>query len=207
MARKQRTPHQQPQAQSATPAQLPAPEQNEALNAPEQKPIETPAIIMATHGSEAMEFVPENTVGNISLTQDNQKIVDDVMEVEPVHDMYGFNAKAEALKFLEEIVTITISESTDQNAPSMVFLAVNGEGAGKNGVPWLPRGISVKVKRKFVERLARAKRTSYSSKERINADGEREIYYPSRTALEYPFVVEEDSAKGREWLRGILSEA
>lgn len=195
MARKQRT-----QNTQATP------QETQQATAPAEPTLTAPAIVVATHGTEAMEFVPENTGGEVHLTEDNQKIVDDVFEVDPVRDVHGLNAKAEALKFLEEIVTINIAESTDANAPSMVFVSVNGEGAGLNGIPWLPRGVSLKVKRKFVERLARAKRTSYGSKERINADGEREVYYPSRTALEYPFVVEQDTEKGRAWLRGILAE-
>ena len=165
-----------------------------------------PAIIMASNSSDAMEHVNQQSVGDVSLTPDNEKQFEGVQEIEVTNNLYSFNEKADMLKFMEEKVTINIAESTDPNAPSMIFCSVNGEGAGFNGIPWLPRGMDIVVKRKHVERLCRAKTTRYESKERMNAAGEREIYYPSRTALANPFVVVEDTPKGRQWLRGILAE-
>lgn len=68
------------------------------------------------------------------------------------------------------------------------------------------RGTPQEVKRYFVERLARAKRTSYSQNldERL---GESMNNMQSRHALRYPFsVIEDKNPKGSAWLRQILAE-
>lgn len=111
------------------------------------------------------------------------------------------------LAFNEEYLVIQISEGTAENDEKLVPLWVNGEGAGPNGIPYIPRGVPVRIKRKFVERLARARPVMYDSKEVTNERGERTYVNPSRTGLKYPFaVIEDENPKGRAWLQAIIRE-
>lgn len=71
----------------------------------------------------------------------------------------------ERLAMGEEPVRIMIEPSTDQNAPHSYFCAVNGVGAEclqPNGewlpIQWVPVGVELTMKRKYVENLVRAKR-------------------------------------------------
>lgn len=122
-------------------------------------------------------------------------------------EVTGISEKMATLQFMEEPVTINVHESTNENAAQYVFLAINGEGPGPQKFPYLPRGMDITVKRKFVDRLARARVVSYKSTERVNGAGEREVVYPKTSALLYPFsVVEDKNPRGRDWLRGLLSE-
>lgn len=72
---------------------------------------------------------------------------------------------ADRLAMGEEPVTIMIEPSPDQNAPHSYYCAVNGVGAEclqPNGewIPlgWVPVGVELTMKRKYVEVLVRAKR-------------------------------------------------
>ncbi len=65
----------------------------------------------------------------------------------------------------EEPVTIRIEPSTDPNAPHSYYCAVNGKGAEcqrPDGswypIDWVPVGVDLVMKRKYVEVLVRAKR-------------------------------------------------
>lgn len=103
-------------------------------------------------------------------------------------------------KFMQEPVTVMIADSNDENDTELVQVSVNGNRQ------FFQRGRPQEVKRYFVERLARAKRTSYTQ----NLDerqGEGMNNMVPRHALRYPFtVIEDKNPKGGEWLRGILAE-
>lgn len=136
-------------------------------------------------------------------------IEDDAPDIEIESNIYDAKERAAALAFNEEPVTIIISQDNNpQNNPEpYVYLSVNGRGAGPNGVPWVPRGVEITVKRMYVERLARARPSSYDSVERQNAQGEKEVVYPRTSALKYPFsVIEDKNPKGARWLSALLSE-
>ncbi len=110
----------------------------------------------------------------------------------------GDNPAYEA--FMHEPVTIVVHESTDENEVDLVQVWVNGQPA------FFQRGQPTITKRYFVERLARAKRTSYSQNidERL---GEAMNNLKPRHALKYPFsVIEDKNPKGGAWLRQILAE-
>ena len=110
----------------------------------------------------------------------------------------GDNIALEA--FMHEPVTIMIHESTDENDVDLVQVWVNG-------MPSIfQRGQPTVAKRYVVERLARAKRTSYTQNidERL---GESMNNLKPRHALKYPFsVIEDKNPKGSAWLRQILAE-
>lgn len=103
-------------------------------------------------------------------------------------------------KFMHEPVTIMVHDSNDANDVDLVMVSVNGNRQ------FLQRGNPQTIKRYFVERLARAKKTSYTQTidERL---GEAMNNLTPRHALKYPFsVVEDKNPKGGAWLRGILAE-
>jgi hypothetical protein len=77
----------------------------------------------------------------------------------------------ERLAMGEEPVTIVIEPSAEENAPHSYYCAVNGRGAeclGPDGqwrpIDWVPVGVQLVMKRKYVEVLVRAK------KDRVTTD-------------------------------------
>ena len=129
-------------------------------------------------------------------------------EIEVVPQIRTPEVELEA--FMNEVLTVYCDESPDVNATPKVEVAVNGRRI------FIPRGIEtnvghdeygrqVPVKRMYIERLARARRTSY----RQNLDptlGEAINKLQRHSALEYPFRVVDDSPKGREWLKRIMMQ-
>lgn len=107
----------------------------------------------------------------------------------------------EDMAFANEEVTVMIHESTDKNANPFPEVWVNGR------VQRFVRGHEQKVRRCYVEKLARMKQTTYDSLKTKDVDGEDVYRYPSHTGLVFPFVVIGDSEKGKVWLKSILAEA
>lgn len=106
----------------------------------------------------------------------------------------------EDMAFANEIVTVMIHPTTDKLANPFPEVIVNGR------VQRFVRGHEQKVRRCFVEKLARMKKTTFDNLKTKDVDGEDVYRYPTHTALEYPFVVIGDSEKGKVWLTQILSE-
>jgi len=117
-----------------------------------------------------------------------------------------------ALAFMEEPVTIRISKSSEKKAPNVMQCWVNGKGAEQfvNGkwmvCGWLPVGVPVTTRRKYVEVLARAKFETVST--RVVKHEDHEENFADRTAGgKYPFSVLNDSnPRGVEWLSTIIQE-
>lgn len=172
---------------------------------------------MARRGAVSVEAaeLPVGKAGEAAFNEDNQLEVtgasettsEELRDIILQGDSYGLDEKLKKLAFAEEMVTIMIHESSDPNAEKLVYLAVNGEGAGPNKLPWVQRGVPIKIRRKFVERLARAKNENVGSVERVNPLGEREVVYPKSQALKYPFsVIEDRNPNGAAWLQEVLAE-
>lgn len=128
---------------------------------------------------------------------------DETMLTKPTYDIESpeFAEKAANLKFMEDMVTIQIHETAEENAAPYFEIAVNG----------LPkifhRGKQYTVKRYFVEGLARAKPVHYKNEEFTQSDGIRSVRWPSRTGLRYSFaVVHDPHPRGHEWLRSVLAQ-
>lgn len=107
----------------------------------------------------------------------------------------------EDMAFANEIVTVMIHESTDKTANPFPEIWVNGRAQR------FVRGNEQKVRRCYVEKLARLKLTTFANFKTKNMEGDDVYRYPSTTALLYPFVVIGDSEKGKAWLKQILAEA
>lgn len=119
----------------------------------------------------------------------------------------GFDANGKRIRgkkwhdemaFANEMVTVRIHQSTDKNAHPLPDVFVNGR------VQRFPRGEEIKVRRCYVERLARAMATTYGCVKTKGPDGEDKYIYPPATAEVYPFTVIGDTPKGEAWLKSIL---
>lgn len=103
--------------------------------------------------------------------------------------------------FMNEPVTIIVNPATDPDEPRLVQVGVNGVNQ------FLARGEPITVKRKYVEVLARAKRTNFTQTldERL---GEGMNHLKAMHLLRFPFsVIEDRNTNGGPWLRGVLAEA
>jgi hypothetical protein len=128
------------------------------------------------------------------------EISDDQPEVEPISLSIDFKQISANEKFMNEHVTINVHSSTDENQPPHVIVNVNGMNQP------IVRGVPTKVKRKYVEVLARMKETKYTQVT-PNASAPDVSEMRARTGLAYPFeLVEDANPKGRAWLQHVLAE-
>lgn len=106
---------------------------------------------------------------------------------------------AELEAFMNEPVMVTVLSGGKDHEAMYVYTSVQG-------VPQMfKRDTPMVVKRKYVERLARAKETGYDQTvdDRM---GERMNILHNRHSLRYPFQVNrDDNPRGAAWLRSILA--
>lgn len=110
--------------------------------------------------------------------------------------------KLAMLAFMEEVLIVMVHDTTNER--DIPVPPVWNDGRAQ----YFIRGVEQKVKRKFIEVLARAKKTSFTQemyKDAMGNDGYRQIPH---TALAYPFsVLHDPHPRGKDWLKSILSEA
>lgn len=132
----------------------------------------------------------------------SRKVKRDDRIVEPVEGPMGTDFYEE-LKFMEELVEVMVHESTSENAEPIVEVFHNVTSQR------FIRGQVQTVKRKYLEVLARAKKTGF--RQQVYADrltGEAVQKMIPQTALQYPFnVVSDPNPRGAPWLRKVLAEA
>lgn len=103
--------------------------------------------------------------------------------------------------FMNEVLTIMIPESTDENDTPLVEVGVNGRKL------YIRRGVEQEVRRKYVAALARCKSTDYSQVTLDPRNGEAVNRLHRRQMLRYPFtVIADPNRNGHAWLRGVLAE-
>ena len=114
-----------------------------------------------------------------------------------------FKEKAEMLKFMNEPVTISITESADENTDDRFVVYNNGRAYP------LRQGETVTVPRFVVEDLMRARTTKYRNELRVDQlTGEQSYHWPSKTGLRYPFtIVQDNNPKGKAWVAKVRAEA
>ena len=111
------------------------------------------------------------------------------------------NEYAKQLAFNEELVTVMVHETAEENAAPLVDVYVNGVAQ------FFPRGEPVTCKRKYVEGLVRAKPTAISTDVRERNSENPQNVINRRSALRYPFsVIEDKNPNGGAWLRKVLAE-
>ena len=126
----------------------------------------------------------------------NLEITDDpTMEVVQMTD---FEKAIEDEAFMNELVTVLVAATVDENAPSHVVLGVNGTNQP------IFRDIPTTIKRKYLEVLARCRETKYSQRTSNPMEPDRIENVP-RTAFAYPFqVIEDKNPKGSAWLQAVM---
>lgn len=102
--------------------------------------------------------------------------------------------------FMHEDVCVRLHDTTDETQAPMPLVCNNGKPQ------YFIRGRQQWVKRYSIEPLLRAKRTTYSQREIVNENGDRQFINIPHTALLYPFEVIKDTEKGKAWIRRILAE-
>lgn len=108
----------------------------------------------------------------------------------------------EALKFNEDVLDIILEPSSEENAPTVIDVTVNGE------TKYIPVGQQVSLKRKFVEVLMRSKPIAVSTQhEDIGAKVVNNRIIRNARA-KYPMSIINDPAQGKgvEWMRRIRAE-
>lgn len=112
----------------------------------------------------------------------------------------NFVAEAELEQFMNEVLTVVVADSTEDGALDIICPSVNGVNQP------IIRGHEQKVRRKYVEALARSRITKYTQRV-IDPTRPDNIQMQERTSLTYPFtVVHDPNPKGRAWLKGILAQ-
>ena len=126
------------------------------------------------------------------------QIVDDAPVIETVTKDIKQLVLDEA--FMNEMVTVMVHSSTDENQSPHVILNCNGTNQP------LMRGVPSTIRRKYVEILAHMKETKYSQVTR-NPAAPDQIDMVARHGLAYPFELMEDAnPRGRAWLNSVLAE-
>lgn len=111
-----------------------------------------------------------------------------------------FKEKLENMAWDQQMLEVHIHESADKDAQQVFEITVNGESE------LFRRGERKRVKRMFVEGLARAKPISYSNEEYLGGDGRQHVRYPTHKGLRYPFALVNPSARDNAWLNSILAQ-
>jgi len=126
--------------------------------------------------------------------------ITDVQEtIEPVSASADFRQLAADEAFMNEIVTVRVHETTDENQPPHLIVNCNGMNQP------IIRGQDTPIKRKYLEILARMKETKYTQVQ--HADAPDRLDLRARTALVYPFdLLADPNPKGRAWLNHIIAE-
>jgi len=111
-------------------------------------------------------------------------------------------AKLQTEQFMNEPVKVHILDVAEEHADVGFTVWVNGDPMT------FIRNNEYTVKRKFVEGLARAKKTSYGNALRVDQQtGLQSYVWPSKTGLRYPFaVVEDKNPRGKTWLEAVLRQ-
>jgi hypothetical protein len=172
------------------------------------KPTEAknrPAVTTKRVHTEEMKLGNE---GKVSFDASGEK-QSEVLDIEVENSLDTLNDKARHLAFLEEEVTIQLAEDTNKNPETHIFCQVNGVGPGPGGVPWIPRGVPVTIKRKFLQVLARARPVRYRNNEYVDQNsGERKTEQIASSAQKYPFsVIRDDNPRGVEWLTNLFRQS
>lgn len=132
-----------------------------------------------------------------SQTMEFGVVQDTVSEIidNPITDLKA----AEMEAFMNEPVMVTVMSSGKDNEHKFVQVAVNGV------IQMFQRDTPIVVKRKYVERLARAKETGYSQ-DLDHTKGEAMNMLNAQKSLRYPFQVNrDDNPRGAAWLRSVLA--
>jgi len=128
-------------------------------------------------------------------------------------DISIHKAYLEELAFMEEPVTIMLQATSEKFAPKFVQCFVNGKGAEifANGkwvaYGWIPVGVAITTKRKYVEVLARSKHDSIQTRHGSTEDENPQQFIDRFTSAKHPLsILQDNSPKSMDWLTKIYAE-
>lgn len=135
------------------------------------------------------------------IIPDTGPIVREPEEIIPVETAAINKDYADALQFNEQVLTIVIQPSGEENAPMVIPVWNNGEPM------WIKVGVQTNIKRKFVEDLLRAKPISVQTMH--EEEGSRvvnnRVLRSARS--KYPLtIIHDPSPKGYEWMARVMAE-
>lgn len=125
--------------------------------------------------------------------------IDDIGPAQPVEAVERLDMDAVALEaFMNEPVEVFIQETNDENVGQFEYVGVEGRRQ------YVQRGRWQVIRRKYVERLVRARKTTYS--QNLEPKDETMNTVRPHSAPQIPFSVRNDTPKGQAWLEGLMSE-
>lgn len=128
------------------------------------------------------------------------EITDDAPVIETVAESVDFRQLASSEAFMNEYVTVMVHSTTDENQAPHVIVNCNGTNQP------IIRGVPTKIRRKYVEILARMKETKYTQ-HTPNPAAPDVSELRARHGLAYPFdLVDDQNPRGRAWLQNVLAE-
>lgn len=161
-----------------------------------------PAMVHKTTEPMEMDAHTEKTVVLSSEKDNTQQIrdrntADGVIDTRPVVDQ----EKIAMLAFFNQKVKVHIHTTTDEKAEQIFEFCINGRSY------MFRRGETKVVPRFVVDRMARCRPTSYTHRETVAGNGEKQVVYDPHQGLRYPFsIVEDPHPRGKEWLEAVLRE-
>ena len=142
-----------------------------------------------------------NEVVTEKLSQAEPIALGEIGESQPIEVMSDSerisNEYAERRAFMNQILTIVVHPSNEPGSYTVITPSVNGVSQP------IIRGIESKVKRKYVEVLARTRTTGYTPFT-PNPNKPENIQMTPTEVVTYPFaVIHDPHPKGRAWLDAI----
>jgi len=127
-------------------------------------------------------------------------IEDDQPIVETVAESRDFSQLAADEAFMNELVTVHVHSTTDENQAPQFILNCNGVNQP------VVRGVDITIRRKYVEIMARMKETKYTQVT-PNPAAPDVSEMRARHGLVFPFnLVNDPNPRGRAWLENVLAE-
>lgn len=128
------------------------------------------------------------------------EIIDDAPVIETVAESRDFRQLAADEAFMNELVTVYVHPTTDENQSPHVILNCNGVNQP------IVRGVATQIRRKYLEILARMKETKYTQVT-PNPAAPDVSELRARHGLVYPFeVMADNNPRGRAWLNNVMAE-
>lgn len=128
------------------------------------------------------------------------EVIDDAPVIETVAESKDFRQLAADEAFMNELVTVMVHATTDENQAPHIIVNCNGVNQP------IMRGVPTKMRRKYLEILARMKETKYTQVT-PNPAAPDVSELKARHGLAYPFEVTDDpNPRGRAWLTNVLAE-
>lgn len=134
-------------------------------------------------------------------------IREDIPDIVTSHDDKVDKDWADGMAFMNQYITISIHESNDPEAEPRVPVWNNGDRAHPQFGNYLPRGVELKIQRRFAEVLLRAKPIGIKTVTIKDHTGADTAEIRKHKGNSYPFVVVNPTKADQAWMRRVSLEA